>query len=105
MKRLAAALVLLLAVAACGGDDDSDDDADRSTTADALEAQLVDLRGKAEGGAYPEVEVSVKDNEFIEPAIRIDPGVTVAWHNEGNSAHDIAPVGDIDGFGVESADF
>jgi plastocyanin len=105
MKRLAAALVLLLAVAACGGDDDSDDDADRSTTADALEAQLVDLRGKAEGGAYPEVEVSVKDNEFIEPAIRIDPGVTVAWHNEGNSAHDIAPVGDIEGFGVESADF
>jgi len=51
---------------------------------------VVDLRAKATG-EYPEVEVAVKDNDFVPPAIRINPGTTVSWKNEGRSAHDILP--------------
>ena len=51
---------------------------------------VVDLRAKATG-AYPEVDVAVKDNDFIPSAIRINPGTTVRWKNEGRSPHDIVP--------------
>jgi plastocyanin len=107
-RALAGVLVCALLFAACSGGDD-DTETSNATKASDLEAQVVDLRGKAEDPDYPEIEVAVKDNEFIEPAIRIDPGVTVEWVNEGRSPHDIHPFderafGD-DEFGVDEADF
>jgi plastocyanin len=69
---------------------------------------VVDLREKATG-TYPEVVVASKDNDFLPAAIRIKPGTTVRWHNEGRGAHDILPadpVQDFRGtFGVEADDF
>src|SRR5262245_43741668 len=69
---------------------------------------VVDLRSQATG-EYPEVEVAVKDNDFVPPAIRINPGTTVEWKNEGRSAHDMLPAdpeqefgGD---FGVHAGEF
>ena len=61
---------------------------------------VVDLRTKATG-AYPEVDVAVKDNDFAPPAIRINPGTTVAWKNEGRSPHDIVPADPKQDFGGE----
>ena len=88
-------LVLVATTAACGDDDGGD--------------ALVDLRGKASSGAYPEVEVEALDNSFREQNIRIDPGVTVAWTNDGRNDHDIAaadPEQDFGReFGVERAEF
>jgi plastocyanin len=59
---------------------------------------VVDLRGKAKG-AYPEVDVAVKDNDFVPSAIRIDPGTTVRWENSGRSRHDIRPADPSQDFG------
>ena len=59
---------------------------------DPLASGVTDLRGRATGGAYPEVDVEALDNSFDAPAIRIDPGVTVVWSNRGRVPHDLAPV-------------
>jgi plastocyanin len=108
LKRLAfgagfaVALAVLLGVVASLGHDDS------SGTAEAETVEVVDLRGQAQGDAYPEVDVTVLDNTFNDRAIRVDAGVTVAWTNNGRVAHDIAAVDAtrFDGdFGVEAADF
>jgi plastocyanin len=89
-----AALALVVAVAACS---------------DAEGEELVDLRGEASGGAYPEVEVDAIDNSFRPADIWIDAGVTVAWTNEGRNDHDIRPSDPEqdfgDDFGVERGDF
>jgi plastocyanin len=69
---------------------------------------VVDLRAKATG-TYPEVAVAVKDNDFVQPAIRINPGTTVRWDNQGRSPHDILPADatqDFGGkFGVDAGKF
>ena len=70
--------------------------------------EIVDLRAKTTGN-YPEVEVAVKDNDFVPAAIRINPGTTVKWVNQGRSAHDILPA-DLsqdfgDPFGVKADKF
>jgi plastocyanin len=69
---------------------------------------VVDLRTKATG-AYPEVEVTVKDNHFTPSAIRVNPGTAIAWTNDGRSPHDIVaadPKQDFGGeFGVDSEHF
>jgi plastocyanin len=91
--RLVAILCLgALLVAACG-----------SSNKDATPpefANVVDLRSRATG-AYPKVDVEVKDNNFVPAAIRIDPGTTVSWKNEGRSPHDIAPADPKQDFGAE----
>ena len=93
--------VLGLATAACGDDTDSASPDDGTvTTATAETIDVVDLRGAAEDGNYPEVGVRVVDNEFVDGALRIDPGVTVAWHNEGRVEHDIVVVTDPPDFGI-----
>src|SRR5580765_3946576 len=72
-----------------------------ATTKNALPAEfrhVVDLRGKAKG-AYPEVDVAVKDNDFVPSAIRINPGTTVRWENSGRSRHDIGPADPNQDFG------
>ena len=60
--------------------------------------EIVDLRAKTTGN-YPEVEVAVKDNDFVPAAIRINPGTTVKWVNQGRSAHDILPADPSQDFG------
>lgn len=89
------ALALLLAVVAIVGVDDSSRDA---------AGTVVDLRGRASGGSYPEVDVTVLDNTFEPAAIRVDPGVTVSWSNKGRVPHDIRPV-DGGGYGVRPDGF
>jgi plastocyanin len=86
----AVALALLLGAVASLGNDDG---ASRTAVAgDPLANGVVDLRGKATGGSYPEVAVQVLDNAFDGEAIRIDPGVRVVWRNRGRVPHDIVPV-------------
>jgi plastocyanin len=82
------ALVALLAPA-CGS---SKKNTATGTTLPAAFAHPVDLRGKATGGEYPEVDVAAKDNDFSPTAIRIDPGTTVKFTNQGRSPHDITAV-------------
>ncbi len=41
----------------------------------------------------------MKDNDFVPPAIRINPGTTVRWVNQGRSAHDILPADETQDFG------
>jgi plastocyanin len=89
------ALALLLAVVAIAGVDDS---------APLAAGNVLDLRGRASGGSYPEVAVTVLDNTFDPPAIRVDPGVTVAWTNKGRVPHDIRPVNEGE-YGVRPAAF
>src|SRR3954452_18010440 len=59
---------------------------------------VVDLRAKA-AGEYPEARVVVKDNEFVAPAIRVNPGTTVHWVNQGRGPHDILPADAAQDFG------
>ena len=71
-------------------------------------AHVVDLRVKATG-EYPEVDVAVKDNDFVPAAIRINPGTTVHWTNEGRGPHDLVPADSARDpgakFGVSAAKF
>ena len=61
---------------------------------------IVDLRAKATG-SYPEVDVTAVDNNFVPAAIRINPGTTVHWENEGRSPHDISPADPSQSFGAK----
>ena len=65
---------------------------------------IVDLRTKTTG-AYPEVEVVVKDNNFTPSAVRVNPGTEVKWSNDGRSPHDIVPADPKQKFGVDSGKF
>jgi plastocyanin len=94
--RYAAIIVAAVAlVGACGGGSDGGND--RAEAPSELR-EVVDLRAQTTGN-YPEVEVAVKDNDFVPPAIRINPGTTVKWVNQGRSAHDILPVDESQDFG------
>ena len=91
-RRLPArgALVAVLVVgtlfgAACGG----------SSGAKApTEPPPIDLRGRAA------VQVAALDNRFEPPRIRIDPGTTVTWVNQGAMVHNIAKAADAIDFGA-----
>jgi len=84
------AIVILGACSSSGG----------STNAVPSELRkVVDLRSQATG-EYPEVDVAVKDNDFVPAAIRINPGTTVQWENQGRSAHDILPADPSPDFGA-----
>jgi len=102
---VAVAVTAVLA-ASCGDDSDRAGDDDETTaTASAQTIEVVDLRGQAAAGNYPEVEVRVVDNEFVDGAIRIDPGVTVAWRNDGRVEHNIVAVSDEPDFSVDTDAF
>ena len=76
-------------VAACSSGNGGNDAATKNVVPAQLR-KVVDLRATA-GGEYPEVDVAVKDNDFVPAAIRINPGTTVRWENSGRSPHDIVP--------------
>ncbi len=75
--------VLALVAAGCGGDDDGDD----------TSTELVDMRGKTE------VEIVMTDNIFTPENVRIDPGTTITWVNEGDAGHQMDAF-NLDGFGI-----
>jgi plastocyanin len=92
LRTLAVALLAAVLAFSCGGSDGSD----RAEPAEFR--NVVDMRSRATG-SYPEVHVAVKDNDFVAPAIRINPGTTVSWKNEGRSPHDILPADAAQDFG------
>jgi len=95
------AVACLLAVGACGNDDGGE--GPRPVPTDDAE----DLTGQAT------VEVTARDNVFEPKEIRIDPGTTVRWSNQGRNDHNVldASAGWSDatplppGFGAETEDF
>ena len=91
--------VVALLATACGGHGGS-----KGNDAAADYGTVVDLRSKATG-AYPEVSISVKDNDFSPKAFRINPGTTVSWKNEGRSAHDLVEAVQTPTFGVVASKF
>src|SRR5690348_383979 len=99
----AVALAVLLGVVARVGRNDSVSHAARPAI------DIVDFRGHVSAsGTYPEVQVSVLDNEFDPAAIRISPGTTVSWVNKGRVQHDIHLAranANAPNFGVEAAHF
>jgi plastocyanin len=105
--RWAVVLAVVGVLAAACGDDAGSSAGSDDTTSSSVPAtvDLVDLRGQASQGNYPEVAVRVIDNEFVDGALRIDPGVTVAWTNEGRVEHDIVPLAEEPEFGIGAAGF
>ncbi len=71
-----------LVATGCGGDDDGGES-----------TEVKDLRGQAT------VEVVMTDNIFTPENIRIDPGTTVTWVNEGDAGHQMDAF-NLDGFGI-----
>jgi plastocyanin len=93
LRALAVTLVAAVLAVSC-----SSGGSDRAEPAEFR--NVVDMRSRATG-SYPEVHVAVKDNDFVAPAIRINPGTTVSWKNEGRSPHDILPADTSQDFGKE----
>jgi plastocyanin len=83
--------VLFVAIAsvatACSSSSKSTDEA--STTQSGRSAEVVDYRGSTYTGA-PKTQVIAQDNRFVPENIRINPGQTVRWTNQGRNPHDIA---------------
>src|SRR5690349_16358458 len=93
MRTVALVAAALVLIGACGSGGSS------KAEQPSEFKNVVDLRGKTSGN-YPEVEVAVKDNDFVPPAIRINPGTTVKWVNQGRSPHDIQPADPAQEFGA-----
>ena len=60
-----------------------------------------DMRGKAEGDSYPKVLVDAKDNTFSPQIVRVDPGVTVEFKNEGGNIHNVLKAVRVQSFGPQ----
>jgi plastocyanin len=98
-RLIAVALVVtasLGTLAACGGDDG--DTAPVPVGPQPIE-DVRDERGKA-AGAPPVVEVAAVDDVFEPENVRIDPGVTVRWSNEGENVHDVKRSNSLQDFGA-----
>ncbi len=102
-RRAVRRLVMVLGALGLAGCSGSSTYAGSAPT--AANMSIVDLRGKAAGSSEPEVTVTVRDNEFDPPGIRIDPGVTVKWHNEGRTIHNIERADPKQVFGTGPAPF
>jgi plastocyanin len=82
-----AVLVVVAGVAsACSSNTKKAEEA--TTTQSGRSADIVDYRGSTAGGA-PKTEVIAQDNRFVPENIRINPGQTVRWTNQGRNPHDI----------------
>lgn len=89
----ALAMALMLTLAACGSDgEDRGNDSDARDSIDNTEVD--DQRGKSE------VEVVMTDNLFTPQNVRVDPGTTIVWPNEGRAAHQLDAF-NLDGFGID----
>ena len=94
LSLLAAGLLAGLAFTACGKDDNSGSGKDDTK----------DL-GKVTKISGTKAGVEVLDNSFNDKAIQVKPGTKVAWRNDGQQDHDIVPVKDGSGFGVDASAF
>jgi plastocyanin len=104
MRRLLAVGVLAVAaLAACSDDEKSSDE-----TMPGRSAVIVDYRADVSTGA-PKTQVVAQDNRFVPENVRISPGQTVRWTNQGRNPHNIIKTGEAveytPDFGVEVADF
>ena len=97
MRRSVLAVLLAgtISIAACSSSSSSSSSSDPWWK----NVKVTDLRGKAEGGQYPKVDVEITDNEFTPRIVRIDPGVTVSWANRGRSVHNMLKAVNDDDFG------
>lgn len=86
-----------LTLAACGSDDAKGKDNLTNKGDDRKLENVV---------AYDEdrVDVEVLDNSFTEENIKVKPGTTVVWTNNGQQDHDVLPISS-DDWGVEPGDF
>lgn len=95
-----AALTFALAAAACGSGDDSSaglsggqggsDTTTAGGSADpdiTLPDEIVDLTGDP-------AEVQAIDNTFEAQGVRVPPGTTIRWTNQGRQDHDVVPAGE-----------
>ncbi|MCC6225595.1 MAG: hypothetical protein IT195_04240 [Microthrixaceae bacterium] len=87
-----------LGAAACGGDESGGNSP--STSVAIASDEFSDVTGESE------VDVSVVDNEFVDPYITVSPGTKVTWIHEGRNPHNILSLikntfrADVDDFGV-----
>jgi plastocyanin len=99
------AVLVLSQLAACGRDDGKKSD---SAPLSGRSAEVVDFRTSDEGGK-PTTEVVAQDNRFVPENIRISPGQTVRWKNQGQNQHNIMGTGEsteyAPDFGVPDTDF
>jgi plastocyanin len=91
-------LCVLVLASACGKSGSSNNSTSSKTPSEL--DHIVDLRAKATG-SFPEVDVSAVDNNFVPAAIRINPGTTVHWENDGRSPHDISAADPTQPFGTK----
>jgi plastocyanin len=109
--RTVTTVVIFVAIAsiatACGSSDKKTQEA--TATKAGRSTQVVDYRGSSAGGA-PKTQVIAQDNRFVPENIRINPGQTVRWTNQGRNPHDILSAGQetteyAPKFGVKPAQF
>src|SRR3954465_12976150 len=88
--RTAPFVVLLVAIAsiatACGSSGKKSHEA--TTTKAGRSPDVVDNRTSSAAGA-PKTQVVAPDNRFVPENIRVNPGQTVRWTNQGRNPHDI----------------
>lgn len=101
MLRRSLLLILsaLVVAGGCGGDDKEGGTSPDTTVAIAAD-KFVDVTGESA------VDVSVVDNEFVDPYITVSPGTEVTWSHDGRNPHNILSLikntfrVDVDEFGV-----
>jgi plastocyanin len=91
LSALVVTAILVAIPAACGSSGSNKSQAAPPVTQAPI--VVVDMRGKKA------VEVSAKDNFFDPNGIRIDPGTTVTWRNDGVVVHNVQPSSDLADFG------
>jgi plastocyanin len=104
-----AVLVVAIASAMAGCSSSSKSSEDATTANAGRSTEVVDYRGSTAGGA-PKTQVIAQDNRFVPENIRINPGQTVRWTNQGRNPHDIVSGSDetkeyAPKFGVQPAHF
>lgn len=102
VARLSIALIALAVLAAACSSSSSSKPTASAPPSVAPAIPIVDLRTKTGGGNYPEAEVSVVDNRFDPPGIRVGVGVTVSWRNDGRSVHNLRASDPEQSFGTKS---
>src|SRR5262245_53264426 len=83
-----AALFVAIACVATGCSSSSKNTEEATATKTGRSAEVVDYRGSSAGGA-PKTQVIAQDNRFVPENIRINPGQTVRWTNQGRNPHNI----------------
>ncbi|HUS43202.1 MAG TPA: plastocyanin/azurin family copper-binding protein [Ilumatobacteraceae bacterium] len=106
---LSAVVVSAVVLSSCGDDNNADSVADASNAPSSDETaadQSVDddvVTSVAPNGE--ELDVLALDNNFRDEEIEIVAGTTVVWENGGRNDHNIVPVDERAGWGVDIEEF